>query len=248
MMRIALLCGIAAAAFAVSAAHATTTNTTLAAPGTYYGSGNSGTNNWTVNTVGGVEFGLTTILRGVGNGTTPSFNTSGVAVYHVATGSDPHASSRALWNFDFSINLQGHNPALTLADIVPTLSLYDVATNVTRSFNPLAIADDSGYGPGGKNVAGSNLGIDFGVQNSENLTFSDIGGYLDPTFDLNANDTYVFTLSATAGGVNLGSVRETTIVGTGAPVPEPSSLALFGSGGLALLGIGMLGMGRKRRI
>jgi hypothetical protein len=240
MMRIALLCGIAAAAFAVSAAHATTTNVALALPGTYYGNGNTGINNWTVNTVNGVEFGLTTILRGIGNITASA--SSGVAVYNVATGPDPTASNRARWNFDFSINL--HDSGLTLSGIVPTLSIYDVGTGATTSLNPLAITDDSGYGPGGKNVAKDNLGTDYGVQNSENLTFA---GF-DPTFDFNANDTYVFTLSAKAGDLNLGSVRETTIVGQGAPVPEPSSLALFGSGGIALLGIGMLGMGRKRRI
>lgn len=248
-MRIALLCGIAAAAFAVSAAHATTTNTALASPGTYYGSGNAGINNWTANTVDGVEFGLTTVLRNVGGGgVTPAFNSSGVAVYNVAAGLQP-GHSQALWNFDFSINLQGHTPALTLADIVPTLSLYDVGTGVTKSFNPLDIPDDYGYGGSGKNTASANLGTDFGFQNSENLTFSGIAALLDPTYDPNANDTYVFTLSAkTVGGADLGSVRETTIVGQGAPVPEPSSLALFGSGGIALLGMGMLGMGRKRRI
>src|SRR5262249_45269735 len=83
-----------------------------------------------------------------------------------------------------------------------------------------------------KNVAAGNLTTDYGFQNSENLGFLFLSLALG--FDPNANDTYLVTLSLhNLAGLDLGSVNEVIVAGSGAPVP--AALPLFASG-LGVLG------------
>jgi MYXO-CTERM domain-containing protein len=63
---------------------------------------------------------------------------------------------------------------------------------------------------------------------------------------MNQNDVYKFTFLVTCitdscAGQSLASVSSTVIAGTGVPVPEPPSIDIFGTGLLALLGLGLAG-------
>ena len=79
-----------------------------------------------------------------------------------------------------------------------------------------------------------------GFQNSENLVF---GAFAGLSFDENANDTYLITLSLSDSDGLLDTVDEYVVVGTGA-TPLPAALPLF-AGGLGAMGL--LGWRRKRK-
>jgi hypothetical protein len=211
-------------------------DTSLAAPGVYFGVGNGGTNyGWTTDTEGPVELGLTTIHRGV-----DSVDPTSANIYNVPTGPDG-AANRAWWNFDFSINLDvGGAGTLTLGDVTPTLTIYDYLHGTTATMNPLiAFGNDNSAFDGTNTRNGNDAGqeatpTDVGAQNSENLTFGQFAGL---GFDMNLDDTFLITLSLLGpDDTNLGSVSEYTVVGEGAPTPLPAALPLFASG-LGALGL-----------
>ena len=52
----------------------------------------------------------------------------------------------------------------------------------------------------------------------------------DSGYDVNANDTYDFTLNLRAGDRLLAADSIVVQAGTGTPVPEPFTLSLFGAG------------------
>ena len=233
---------IGAAAFGGVANASTVYDTSLVAPGVYFGSGNPNTD-WTVNTDGSIELGLATIHREVGAVVPTSTN-----IYNVPTGNDsPFNSARAWWNFNFSVNLRaGGTGTLTLGDVTPTLQIQDYLHGTSLTFNPFtAFPDNSafdGTNTRNGNVSGQQATTgDVGFQNSENLVFFPSLG-----FDMNANDTFLITLSLLNNSDNssLGSVSEYVVVGTGAPTPLPAAAPLFASG---LAGLGWLARRRKKK-
>ena len=241
--------GFGAMTACIPVAHAAVIyDTSLAAPGVYFGTGNSGQNfGWTVNTFDSIELALTTVQRKVG-GLTPTTSN----IYNVQLGADPTQSTRAWWNFNFSINLQAAgDTGLHLSDVTGNVTVLNMLNNQSISGDPLALFPDSdGYSSAGKDAghASVNKGADYAYQNSENLTF---GQFAPLAFDMNQNDTYMVTLSLlNLAGQTLGSVNEYIVAGTGGgvtipvAVPQPGTLPLFASG---LVALGLLGWRRKKK-
>jgi hypothetical protein len=236
-LRLAAVGAIVATAFSGAANAATVYDTSLASPGVYFGTGNSGENfGWTVNTVNGVELGLTTIHSFVGGLDPTTAN-----IYNVPTGNAgaPH-TNRAYWNFDFSVNLQG--AGLTIGDVSTALSVKNLGNGLSISGNPLvAFPDTQSYGAGGASPINTNNGFhttDYAFQNSENPVFGQFASLL---FNENANDTYLITLSLSGPNGFIGSVDEFVVAGTGA-TPLPAALPLF-AGGLGVIGF----LARRRK-
>jgi hypothetical protein len=202
-------------------------DTSLAPPGFYNGTGNPNTN-FTVDTEGNLELGLSIITRFVG----PIDPGAGSNVYKVVTSAGPLAS----WNFEFSVNTRAGGGSGFLAGFLYTLTVQDItAATSGPTFDPVRlIADDSGFGPSGK-TAGVDVNTEWGAQNSENPGFA---GFL-PGFNAMNHDLYKITLTATnQAGAPVGSV---SVFADATVVPEPASLLLVG------LGIGVLGFAARKR-
>jgi hypothetical protein len=212
LFRIATLSTAAAALFAVaatsSAQAATLDNQNLAAPGVYFGTGNSN-GAFTVNTENGVEVGLRSKISGVAPQITPTGNT-----YFIPLGDT--------FNFDYSVNPNVDGSEVSLKDVTALLTVTNVANGNTFSFDPsAAIFGDA-----------TNAAAPGGYQNSEKITF----GFLGQNYNPNLDDTFHITLTLSnvpdAGTI---SVSNTVQVGAGA-VPEPATWAmmLVGFGGLGV--------------
>jgi hypothetical protein len=225
--------GLAAGAGGAYADTFTTDTTLTNPPGVYFGAGNSNAG-FTVDRSGSFELGLSAINRFIGPITPTGFT------YDVPTGATTvPGKTGAEWGFIFSVN-NNYNGTTTDANAAIgnfnyNLSLQDIGLGTSASgFDPSFIGDNS------KNAAGT------AFQNSETLSFASIAAVLgDPGYNLNANDTYIFTLSVLdkATSAVLASDHITVVAGTGAPtsVPEPLTLSLFAAG---LLGAGAL---RRRK-
>jgi hypothetical protein len=204
-------------------------------PGLYFGTGNSNTN-FTTETNGTTELGLSVITRYIG----PIDPGAGSNVYAVTSGTTSvPGKTGSSWGFDFSIDTQYAGGTDVLDDFTYSLNITDLTTNnVGPTFNPLvSIGDNTGFGSTGKTANTVNPAAQWGAQNSESLSFA---GFL-PGYDVNAKDLYQITL--TEMDLN-GSVIETDQVfanATGAPVPEPTSIVLFGT-----LALGAVVLGRRR--
>src|SRR5579859_7144305 len=118
-------------------------NTSLADPGVYFGTGNANAGFTTLTTSNGIELGLGVEIRGPGGGPVLPTPTSGSALYVVPTG----GTGTALWNYEFSVNLG--NSGLTLGNLQSaTISINDISTGQTASYNALALPDNAGLAPG----------------------------------------------------------------------------------------------------
>lgn len=242
MKRLAALAGFAVAVSASIAGATTINDTTLASPpGVYFGSGNINSH-FSVTTENGIEIGQQALQRFIGP-VTPIGN-----LYTVDIGpTTVLGKTGSWWGFVFSVNLG--STGLHLSDVNATLTMTDAVKGTTGSFNLQLIPDNAGFDGSAFNAAFLNAATDIAFQNSEALSFASIAGALgDPGYDINANDTYTFTLDVdridcpvSVAVCDLNLAQNTIVVqaGTGAPVPEPFSIALFGAG--------LLGMGFVRR-
>jgi hypothetical protein len=219
---------LASFSIVAQAAATTTYDTSLASPtsnpatpGCYNGTGcpNSG---FTVSDDGTTELGLNATLRYIG----PAPDVGDA--YTVPAGT---RGGYALWDYRYSIDTQPNGVGgATLSDYTYLLTLTDLTTSATFSFDPLSIPDDAVYGPSGSGYGVNSPTTQWGAQNAENLSFPGVG---IPSFNPYALDSYQVTLSEYAGAslVNSDTIEVT------ATTPEPATFYLFCAGlfGLALV-------------
>ncbi len=201
------LAAISAASFVclASAAQAGTVfDTSLAnPPGVFFGTGNFNTH-FAVTTDDGIQLGLKSKIRGDASDSTDPVGD----VYSIALGSKV--------NFDFAV-IPG---SVDLSNAVATLTILNVGTGQTYSFNPAAIGDNTHSGTA--------------YENSEQLAFYPVG------FNLTTNATFDITLSLTNVPGSAGAISVQNVVQYGAGVPEPTSWALM------MLGFGGIGAAMRR--
>jgi hypothetical protein len=197
----AIAAGVLAIAGAAPAQAALVYDTSIAAPGVYYGSGNDYLpQHFAVNTEGGVEIALRSHVYQE-QAPTPTGN-----LYILPLGS--------MVSFDYSVNPFVSGTQVNLSGSTAQVAVHDRTTNLTATFDPsffLLGNATSPLAPGG-------------YQNSERLSFFFI---LGPTFNPNLNNTYDISLTLTnVPSVGTLAVSNVVQVGTGA-VPEPAAWAMM---------------------
>ena len=213
MRKLHVFAAVAACAVASSAMAADTiTYNGAPAEGWQYGSGNNyaPSNSAVLTTDLGSQLALR--LHQPGQVASPS---SGSGVYSFALGT-PSISFD--WGLDQFLSPYG------VGDLTdPLITLTNLGSGQTVSYNPLS--------PGNDNWNGT--GVNFGdSQNSARFTFGFLSGL---GFDPNVNNTYSVNLSA--GGHSLTTYA---MVGSGA-VPEPATWAMM------LIGFGAIGLQMRRK-
>jgi len=211
----AVLCS---AVMAPTAQASVTFNANLASPGVYFGSGNpNGT--FTVNTVNGAEMGLRGKVYQSPTQTTPIGN-----VYNFNLGD--------VVSFDWSFNPGADGSPLSLAGLTSLLTITNVATGGSFSYNPFLVPDNA-----------TSLLAPGGSQNSWRLSFGFLNGPGGIGFNSGVNSTY--NISWTLSGDAIGTMSNNIVLnqGSGAPaaVPEPATWAML------IVGFGIAGMGLRRR-
>jgi len=221
-LKISTLAGFAGAlSLLAGAAHAATAfDANLAAPGVYFGSGNSN-GHFTIETVDGVELGLRArqgpphaldAVSPVGN------------LYQVALGENI--------SFDFSFNPGADGTPVSLDGLTTLITITNLAGG-SASFPAHLIPDNA-----------HDLGAPGGFQNSERLSFAIFNGGLfgDINYDNLVNSTY--RIDFTVSGTNFATISDTILVNQGAglaAVPEPTTWAL------TIAGFGLAGAALRRR-
>jgi hypothetical protein len=196
----------------------------LAAPGTYYGTGNSNTG-WTIFTNGNLELGLGGLLRFVG----PLSQT--LNVYTAPSGpTTVSGHTGSAWGFDFSANTGLAGSTKTFADYDFSLLIQDITTSTQQGSGfvsePVLEASLHGfYHPS------TGVNPNQGFQDSTSLHYLGSGAPL--FYDMNAPDLYRITLSANDTGTttSAGSVSIDVQV-----TPEPGTWLMLGTG-LTAIGV-----------
>jgi hypothetical protein len=170
---------------------------------------------------------LSTTGRGASAPTPISTGANGAGTFHVAPGfTTTSGVNYALWDVDFWVSVATGS----LASYNFTLTATDLATGNIISANPLLIGD--------------NVGTPQGAGNSENLNFSFLFG---ASFDPSINDTIDFVLTAKDANLRtIGTVTDTTVVGTG--VPDTTSTAGILAAGVAGLFFAQKKLAKKQTV
>lgn len=208
-----------------------------------YGTGN-GNGFWTTNTENNVEVGLRAKKRWAGE-----YGSNGDGTYNHDAGIS--SGTAAIWNFDFSINVnQDGSSLLKISDYHISLSVdIDPTQGVSWvTLDPMTFWADNEFGDNSTAQSG-------GVKDSESpLTQAELGdawslmqnsqniGWLGLGYDVNIDATYDFKLSATqVTGAPGAETSMQVIVGKGgSPVPDAGTTA-------GLLGVALFGLFAIRR-
>lgn len=197
----------------------------LAAPGTYFGTGNPNTG-WTISTdtTNNLELGLGAFER-----FTAVTNQVNSVYYEPVGPTTQPGRTGSYWGFKFSVNtnVDGTGSAI-VGDYNYNLSISDLTTSTNVSFDPTLLPDNS--------LSGTS-----GFQNAESLHFSFLATPL--AYDMNAADTYRIILSATPRSGLYAENSVSIDVVTQTPEPGTSSMVVFGAGTAFVV----LGLRRRRR-
>lgn len=216
-----------------------------------FGSGNPDTG-WTTDTGGGIELGLRAKNRD--DGSTPNVD----GVYSFPTGFAVNNPARALWNFEFSIDVGAQS--LSMFDFYLGIDLDAGAgvNYVSSLIDPLALFGDNSFG---KSTTANGQGVEISLadalidgytvaQNSQNIVFYG----QDPSAP-GVYDYRLFAVAKEVGNAPLSSSGGNPIAQNASPVADvniqvrvgsPASVPDTGST-LAILSISIAGIAGLRR-